>query len=243
MMVGFNERRDQWMDEGFNTFIDVYESNDFNHGEYAPKRDPEYAPGGGNPVEEIVPLLEDPKTPILMARSDQIGRAYSHPLSYFKSALGLVLLREQILGPQRFDWAFRKFIRDWSWRHPSPSDFFRAMDSASGEDLSWCWRGWYMHNWTLDFAAEGAHPVDGDWGKGAVVTIDSLDRLVMPVTVKIDFADGKTRRIRLPVETWIQKSRADITLDSAVPVVSITVDPDAVIPDKNRRNNVWTAAK
>ena len=62
--------------------------------------------------------------------------AIGHPVSYFKSALGLVLLREQILGPERFDPAFRKFIRDWAYKHPSPSDFFRAMESEGGEDLS-----------------------------------------------------------------------------------------------------------
>src|SRR3546814_4478564 len=58
MIVGFDERRHAWMDEGLNTFIDVYESDEFNNGEYAPKRDGEYAPGGGNPVDEILPILE-----------------------------------------------------------------------------------------------------------------------------------------------------------------------------------------
>ena len=73
MIVGFDERRDAWMDEGFNTFIDVYESDAFNHGEYAPKRDGEYAPGGGNPVDEILPVLADPQAPILLSRADTIG--------------------------------------------------------------------------------------------------------------------------------------------------------------------------
>ncbi len=130
MVVGFNERRDQWMDEGFNTFIDIYESDDFK--EFGPKRDGEYAPKKGNPVDEILPLLADREAPIMMTRSDQVREKYRHPLSYFKSALGLVLLREQILGPERFDWAFRKFIADWSFKHPAPSDFFRAMNSAGG---------------------------------------------------------------------------------------------------------------
>src|SRR3546814_7622135 len=59
VIVGFDERRHAWMDEGFNTFIDVYESDELNNGEYAPKRDGEYAPGGGNPVAEILPILAD----------------------------------------------------------------------------------------------------------------------------------------------------------------------------------------
>lgn len=242
MLVGFDERRDQWMDEGFNTFIDVYESEDFEHGAYGPKRDSEYAPGGGNPVDEIVPLLEDPHAPVLLTRADQVSERYRHPLTYFKSALGLVLLREQILGPKRFDWAFRKFIRDWSYRHPTPSDFFRAMDSAGGEDLSWFWRGWYMHNWTLDLAVEGARPAAGGWSKGAVVTIANLDPLVLPAVVQVDYADGSHRRIRLPAETWIQQKRVDLTLDGTQPVTAVTVDPDRALPDKDRRNNVLKVA-
>ena len=155
MIVGFDERRNAWMDEGFNTFIDVYESDDFNHGEYGPKRDGEYSPKGHNPVDEILPTINDPEAPVILTRADAIREKYRHPVTYFKSALGLVLLREQILGPDRFDPAFRKFIKDWAYKHPSPSDFFRAMESEGGEDLSYWWRGWYFNNWSLDMAAKG----------------------------------------------------------------------------------------
>ena len=241
MMVGSNERRDQWMDEGFNTFIDIYESDDFK--EFGPKRDGEYAPKKGNPVDEILPLLQDPDAPsMLMTRADQVKEKYRHPSSYFKSALGLVLLREQILGPERFDWAFRKYIADWSFKHPSPSDFFRAMESSGGEDLSWFWRGWYLNNWTLDMAVEKAEPAEGGWSKGAVITVANLDRMVMPATLDVTFQGGAHRRIQLPVETWIQKTEAQIRLDSNQPVTSVTLDPDHVIPDKDRRNNVLRVA-
>jgi hypothetical protein len=240
MMVGSNERRDQWMDEGFNTFIDIYESDDFK--EFGPKRDGEYAPKKGNPVEEILPLLEDRDAPVMLTRSDQVSEKYRHPLTYFKSALGLVLLREQILGPERFDWAFRKYIADWSFKHPAPSDFFRAMESSAGEDLSWFWRGWYFRNWTLDMAVEKVEPAEGGWSKGAVVTVDNLDRMVMPVTLDVAFQGGAHQRLKLPAETWIQKTQAHIRLDSSQPVVSVTLDPDHVIPDKDRRNNVLRVA-
>ena len=236
MVVGFNERRDQWMDEGFNTFIDIYESDDFK--EFGPKRDGEYAPHGGNPVDEILPVLADPEAPTLLTRADQVREKYRHPTSYFKSALGLVLLREQILGPERFDWAFRKFIADWSFKHPAPSDFFRAMDSAGGEDLAWFWRGWYANNWTLDLAVQSALPAKDGWSKGAVVTIANLDRMVMPATVEIKFQGGERRRVKLPAEAWIQNPVTQIHLDSDKPIVSVTVDPDHAVPDKNRANNV-----
>ena len=130
MIVGFNERRDAWMDEGFNTFIDVYESDEFNHGEYtARSATANMRRGGGNPVDEILPILADPDAPPILSRADTILEKYRHPVTYFKSALGLVLLREQILGPERFDPAFRRFIADWAFKHPTPADFFRAMES------------------------------------------------------------------------------------------------------------------
>ncbi len=243
MMVGFNERRDQWMDEGFNTFIDVYESQDFDHGVFAPKHDSEYAPGSGTPADQIAQLLQDPQAPVLLTRADQVNEKYRHSLTYFKSAFGLVLLREQIVGPQRFDWAFRKFIRDWSYRHPTPSDFFRAMDSAAGEDLSWFWRGWYVHNWTLDLAVTGVHAVEGDWHKGAVIGIANLDPLILPVTVKIDFTDGTSRTLQLPAETWIQQKQADLQLDSTQPIDTVTIDPAHEVPDRDRSNNIWHASR
>jgi len=235
MIVGFNERRNAWMDEGFNTFIDVYESDAFEHGVYGPKRDPEYAPGGGNPVEEILPVLTDPDAPILLTRADAIQEKYRHPVTYFKSALGLVLLREQVLGPERFDWAFRKFIRDWAFKHPSPSDFFRAMESEGGEDLAWFWRGWYFNNWTLDMAVEGVTYADGE----ARITVANRGKLVLPATVEVVFRGGATRRVVLPAETWIQKTAYTLRLPSNEPVTAVIVDPDHVLPDVDRGNNQW----
>ncbi|HEY4365732.1 MAG TPA: M1 family metallopeptidase [Steroidobacteraceae bacterium] len=242
MVVGFDERRDAWMDEGFNTFIDVYESDAFGHGVYGPKRDSEYAPGGGNPVDEILPILADPDAPVLLTRADAIREKYRHPVTYFKSALGLILLREQILGPERFDFSFRRFIRDWAYRHPSPTDFFRAMESEGGEDLSWFWRGWYFNNWTLDLAVKGIAYVDGNPQHGATITIENRDPLVMPTTVQVDFHDGTHRRIKLPAETWIQNAQTTLSVDSTQPITAVTIDPDHVIPDKDRSNNVLSVS-
>ena len=160
MIVGSNERRNAFMDEGFNTFIDIQESAEFQGGVYGPKRDSEYS-AGGEPAETILKVLDNPAAPTVLMPADAYTVELTHPVSYFKGAYGMVLLREQILGPERFDWAFRKYIRDWAFKHPSPSDFFRAMNSEGGEDLDWFWRGWYMHNWRMDLAVE---KIDGQHG-------------------------------------------------------------------------------
>jgi len=237
MTVGFNERHDAWMDEGFNTFIDIFESDDFKGGVFGPKRDSEYAPGGGNPVDEILPLLADHAAPPILTRADVIPEKYRHPVTYFKSALGLKLLRDEILGPERFDAAFRKFIADWAFKHPKPSDFFRAMQSEGGEDLSYWWRGWYANNWQLDFAVTGVSYIDKDPAKGARITVETHDKLVLPTQLEIRYQGGKTTRLALPAETWILGGRAELTLPGGPTILSATIDPDHHLPDRDRGNN------
>ena len=237
MIVGSDERTYAWMDEGFNTFIDVYASDEFNKGEFAPKRDDEYAPGGGNPVDEILPTMKDPQAPVMMTRADGTPEKYRHPMVYFNPALGLVLLREQILGRDRFDYAFRRYIQAWAYRHPGPYDFFKMMDNEAGEDLSWFWRGWFLHNWSFDVAVQSVQNADGRIS----LTIANLDRMAFPCTLELTWKDGTKQRINLPVETWLQSGTHTLRFPSAQPLVAVTLDPDHVLPDANRDNNSWRA--
>jgi hypothetical protein len=237
MIVGSNERRDAWMDEGFNTFIDVYEDDAFNHGEYAPKRDSEYAPGKGTPAEQIAAILKDADAPPPMTLADAIPEKYRHPITYFKAAFGLVLLREEIIGPERFDPAFRRYIATWSYRHPSPSDFFRFMESDTGEDLGWFWRGWFEHNWQFDMAVQKAAYTDGDYRKGVDVTVANLDQLVLPATLQLVYDDGSKQDVRVPWETWMQHRSYVIHVDGTRKLKSATLDPALALPDSNRANN------
>ena len=239
MIVGSNERRDAWMDEGINTFIDVYESDDFEGGVYGPKRDGEYAPDakGGSPADQIATLIKDPDAPVILSRADTIREKYRHPVTYFKAAFALTLLREEILGPERFDLAFRKYIADWAYKHPKPSDFFREMESAGGEDLSYFWRGYFLNNWSHDMAVTD---VTNDPEKGASVTVENRGQLVLPATLRITYRDGKTRDIRIPVETWMQTGKHTYALDGG-PVAEATIDPDHRLPDADRSNNTMKA--
>lgn len=230
MIVGSNERRDAFMDEGFNTFIDIFESDDFKGGVYGPKRDSEYS-AGGEPADTILKVLENPDAPSILMPADAYTWQMGHPVSYFKGAFGMVLLREQILGPERFDWAFRKYIRDWAFKHPAPSDFFRAMSSEGGEDLDWFWRGWYLNNWTHDLAVK---TIDGD-----AVTFTNQGQLVLPATVAVTYKDGTTTRISLPAETWMNKS--EVTWTGERPAATVVIDPDHKLPDSDRSNNMRSA--
>ncbi|MDE1162124.1 MAG: M1 family metallopeptidase [Acidobacteriaceae bacterium] len=240
MIVGSNERTHGWMDEGFNTFIDVYESNDFNHGEYGPKRDGEYAPAkdGGTPADQIVKILADPNAPSLMMRSDLVGDKYRHPVTYFKAAFGLTLLREQILGPERFDRAFRRYINDWAYKHPSPSDFFRTMESEGGEDLTYFWRGWYFENWQRDVAITAATYTDPQQPARSVkITVENRDKLVLPCTLRVELEGGQHIDIDVPAETWMRSTTHTFTIPTPAKATRALLDPDHRVPDSDRSND------
>ncbi len=239
MIVGSNERQNAWMDEGFNTFIDIYASLQFNHGEYAPKRDGEFDPEAKNPARDIVPYLLNPLSQPIISYADAIPGRFVHTLEYYKAALGLYMLREYVLGHRRFDYAFRTYIRRWAYKHPSPEDFFRTMNDASGENLNWFWKEWFVKNYKLDQAVDSVSYVDGNPAKGALITLQNKDQMVMPVTVEVKQSNGEVGRINLPVEIWETSGVFTLHYDSTSPIDSVIVDPDKVLPDVNPSNNVW----
>ncbi len=240
MIVGSNERRYPFMDEGFNTFIDIYAHNAFNNGEFAPKRDGEYAPGGGNPADEIIEVIEDCKTgPTLMTPPDGMDYKYVHPLAYFKSAFGLLLLRDVILGRDKFDYAFRQYIQNWAYKHPEPEDFFRSMENGSGEDLSWFWQGWFYHNWQLDQAVTKVDYDAPDSTKGATITVENNQEMVMPILVKVEESNGKTHEFKVPVEIWKFGKTTHFHVNTTSTINRIILDADHQLPDVDRSNNEW----
>jgi hypothetical protein len=234
MIVGSNERLYGWMDEGFNTFINTLSTADFNNGEYAHKPIDMHAAGAAVTRPGLETMLSQPAN---------LKERNTGTLLYFKPGMGLTMLREQILGPERFDFAFRTYIARWAFKHPTPEDFFRTMENAGGESLQWFWRGWFLNNWRLDVAVRDVQYVDKDPTKGALITIDNLEKMAMPVILEVKTVSGKTDRIKLPVEIWERNSSWTFKYPSTEEIQSVTYDPDKVLPDFNPDNNVWTKPK
>ncbi len=239
MIVGSDERRNAWMDEGFNTFVDIYAQKAFNNGEYAPKRDGEYAPKGGNPAEEIIPFITKPGIPVIMTAADNFKQEDTHPVSYFKTAFGLVLLREVILDPQRFDFAFKNYTQNWAFKHPTPNDFFNAIENGAGEDLTWFWKGWFFNNHLLDQAVRSVKYIDGDPAKGALITLENKDKMVMPVFISVTDVSNKEYQIKRPVEIWRKGNIWTLKLDTKTEIKKVVLDEQHRLPDINRDNNIW----
>jgi aminopeptidase N len=149
------------------------------------------------------------------------------------------MLREQILGPERFDFAFKTYIQRWAYKHPTPDDFFRTIENASGESLQWFWRGWFENNWRLDVAVRDVKYVDNDPTKGAIITIDNLEKMAMPVVLEIKTVSGKTDRVNFTAEIWERNASWSFRYPSTEAIESVTYNPDSTLPDYNPANNVW----
>ncbi len=232
MIVGSNERLYGWMDEGFNTFINSLSTADFNNGEYKGKGTPDmHAIGNYFTAPGLEPVL---------SYVDNYKEKNNGTLSYSKPGAGLTLLREQILGKERFDYAFQTYINRWAFKHPTPDDFFRTIENVAGESLQWFWRGWFVNNWRLDVAVRNVSYVDStDYAKGVLVTLDNLEKMAMPVILEIKTVSGKTSRIKLPVEVWERNVYWTFKVPTTEAIESVTYDPDKVLPDYNPTNNVW----
>lgn len=234
MIVGSNERLFGWMDEGFNTFINSLSSADFNKGEYKSKV---------TDMQQNADYFTNPNTEPIMSSPDNMKEKNIGLLCYFKPSAGLVMLREQILGTERFDLAFRTYIERWAFKHPAPDDFFRTIENVAGEDLSWFWKGWFINNWRLDQGINSVRYVKNDPAKGAVITIENFEKMAMPVILDVKTKSGKVTRVNLPVEIWQRNTDWSFKVDTAEEIESIVIDPSHVFPDVNTANNTWKSEK
>jgi hypothetical protein len=226
MIVGSNERRYAWMDEGFNTFINHYSSNAFNNGEYPSKLNQtrRYVNYFNNENREGINTYPD------VSNLDNLGM-----IAYNKPAMGLLMLREYILGPERFDNAFKSYIKTWAYKHPQPADFFNHIENVAGENLSWFWQGWFYGTGNIDLGINGVFPYAGNF----VISLANKGEIPMPVLIEITYEDGSTERQMLPVEIWQRGDIWNHLIKTSKVVTSVVIDPDKILPDINLGNDSW----
>jgi len=238
MIVGNNERKYMWQDEGFNTYINYRANELFNQGEY--NNDPAFSEKDFWASLDYNAFMhfKDP----LMTVSDAMD-IDQHYQFYTKTAYGLNLLRNVVVGKDRFDYAFRKYTEAWAFKHPTPYDFFHCMNSAAGEDLNWFWKEWFFTTWKLDQAIESVNYVDNDPSKGVLIRIENKGKMILPVIVKIFQHNGQNGTVQLPVEIWQRGGSWTFKYASLTKIDKIILDPENVLPDVNRKNNEWNDGK
>lgn len=144
MVVNSDERQWTWMDEGLNSFLDGVAGREW---------DPTI-PWGVEPRDVVGYMKGSSQVPI-MTQSDSV--LHLGPNAYTKPAVALNILRETILGRELFDFAFKEYAQRWMFKRPTPSDFFRTMEEASGVDLDWFWRGWFYTTDHVDISIDSVY--------------------------------------------------------------------------------------
>lgn len=228
MIVGTDEKRHAWMDEGSTTFLedqsrmDVWPGVDHHRVEARPYLQVAAAEAEGS----------------LMRHGDFYDPGPSYGIaSYSKPATLMVALRE-IMGEVAWENAYRTFISEWAYKYPTPWDFFATFERFAERDLDWFWTSFYYETWTLDHAVRD---VTTRTGGGVVVTIEDRGQAPYPAVVRVRTSTGDPLEFQIPVSHWLE---GNLTYDIELPagagqVTRVEVDPEGYAPDVDRSNNFW----
>jgi Peptidase family M1 domain len=239
MIVGSNERMHMWQDEGFNTFI-----NTFSEARRYPEKGDQMqrAAGERGVVEQFMQHnIDEP----LEINPDRINPQLLGENAYVKTSVGLQLLRQEILGPDAFDDAFRAYTQRWAFKHPTPRDFFRTMEDVAGRRLDWFWREWFITNAHFDQSVDSV--VTAQHGDSLLVGVLYANhaRGVLPIRARFTFGDGSRQDFNYPAEVWSTNttfySREYAFVGKRL--AKIELDPEHRLLDIDRANNVWPRSK
>jgi peptidase M1-like protein len=226
MIIGSDEKRYAWMDEGLTQFDQSQSMADMFKGyddEAKNRRSYLGLAEGGGEVE-------------LMRHGDRYPTYGSYgAASYYKPATVLVALRG-VIGKETFNKAFKEYAHRWRYKHPSPSDFFNTFENVSGQDLDWFWRTWFYETWKLDQAIDTVSPV----GDSLEIVIENRGRAVMPVHLLVSRTDGQVDSLTVPAQTWFGgERRRTVRVGSTPAVKSVEIDAEREFPDFDRSNQIW----
>jgi hypothetical protein len=236
MLVGSNERVYMWQDEGFNTFI-----NTFSEAKRYPEKGDQMqrALGERSIVEQVQQRDLDGPIDVM---PDRINPQLLGVTAYVKPSVGLQLLRQEIMGPEAFDDAFRTYIQRWAYKHPTPADFYRTMEDVGGKRLDWFWREWFQENVKFDQAIDTVvvQPAPNG-GQVIAVVYGNRARGVLPIHARFTYSDGSVESYDYPAEVWSTNTthymrRYNV---SGKTLTRIELDPDKRLVDIDRTNNTW----
>jgi Peptidase family M1 domain len=226
MMVGSDEKRFAWMDEGLTQFDQSQSMADFFKGFDDEARNRKNYLDFSTVAGEVE----------LMHHGDRFPSYGSYAVAaYYKPATALVALRG-VLGRDLFHKAYVEYIRRWRFKHPSPWDFFETFEDVSGRDLSWFWRTWFFETWRLDQAIDSVTTV----GDSLDIQIGNRGKAPMPVPLVVTRGDGRADSVTVPVDVWLGGAKkTDVKVAKEPAVKSIEIDPGRNFPDVDRDNQRW----
>lgn len=226
MLLGSNEKRYAWQDEGFTSFWTTMCRDDFS------KR----TNGGKRSVLSVGNAIGRGRDVACMRHGDTYGTDSFGFASYSKTEAILHQLRG-LIGDELFFKAFKKYARDWAFKHPYPYDFFNTFSRVAKQDLAPYFRTWFFETWSLDHAIADVAVK----GNKTTVKIQDNGRAVHPCVVEVTYDDDRKERQVVDTKTWWQG--AEVTLKFSGKAVEVLLDPDVQTIDADRDNNRWRKGK
>jgi hypothetical protein len=227
MMVGQDEARFAWMDEGINTFYERLAVADFLRP----------ADAFAQPRQVYLTVAGSRNESVLMRSADEMGDFQMGVAAYYKPGVVMRALRAT-LGDEVFNRALRTYANEWMLKHPTAWDFFNTVERVAGRDLDWFWYPWFYTTQTNDLSIASVTP-----GTGSVaVTVRDIGQVPSPAFLVVTTANGQRVRETIPIERFLSPATRAVTVNIPVQgaVTRVELDPENVVPDANRRNNAWT---
>ncbi|MFT4840216.1 MAG: hypothetical protein ACJAUC_001036 [Planctomycetota bacterium] len=226
MLLGSNEKRYAWQDEGFTSFWTTMCRDDFS------KR----TNGGKRSVLSVGNAIGRGRDVACMRHGDTYGTDSFGFASYSKTE-GILHQLRGLIGDELFFKAFKEYARDWAFKHPYPYDFFNTFSRVAKQDLNPYFRTWFFETWSLDHAIADVAVK----GNETTVKIQDNGRAVHPCVVEVTYDDDRKERQVVDTKTWWQG--AEVTLKFSGKAIEVLLDPDVQTIDADRDNNRWRKGK
>lgn len=250
-VLGSNESKHPWMDEGFTTYIEYLAQN-----EMAVKK-------AENPFEKIYlvynNLVESGKEQPQSTHGDRYDDNRSYSISsYYKGSIFLSQL-EYLIGKENTIKTLKRYFQDFKFKHPTPNDIKRSAERVSGANLDWYLTDWTETTNTIDYGIKEVRVDLGYTGKNTVVTLERIGRMPMPIDLLVEYTDGAKESFYIPLRMMsFEKENENPNIERTVlsdwawayptyefwihtnkTVKKITIDSSGLMADVNRGNNVY----
>jgi len=221
-MLGNNEWKEGWLDEGFTTFQTGWNFQQRGMG----------VPSLQTQLLILGLDLDGWSQPVVLPAEDYRDYATYSRMIYTKGQLICEMLR-YVLGEATFERVLREYYARWRFKHVTSERFEQVAEEVSHQDLSWFFAEWLHGTPLVDYALRKVRRRQTPDGWVTDIEIERLGDGVMPVDIAVPVGDstmivraqGFERRETVEVRTALRPGR-------------IELDPARQTMDWNYLNNV-----
>ncbi len=242
-VIGFNEAKYPWMDEGFNTFA----QNEVMNYLLAQNRE---NPQQGS-INDFIRLQKSGLQEPLSTHADFYQRNSVYGSSAYSSGAAFLAQLKYIIGEEAFYTGMLRFYNEWKFKHPKPNDFIRVMEKTSNIELRWYLEQFINSLNQVDYKIVS---VTEEKGK-TVILIERVGNFPMPVDIMITSNDKQTQMHTIPLDIMFGEKKEKYAIQFQTPWVwtypqyklvinaplssisKVVIDPFENTTDVDRSNN------